>query len=202
MAFDWLTGNTLPQFWKNYVLLFDDDNETKLKRYVIFDIETSGQDWKEDVILSIGAISVTKNAIDVGDYLELNLLQESTTLQPGTKTGIIKNTVEKVVEAEAIIQFLNFIKDSVLVGHNINPDIEMLNQALKRLDLGRLKNRFMDTNVLYQKWKDLPDDSLFSLDEICDALKIKKNERHTAAGNAYITSFIFLKLKSKLGIQD
>ena len=201
MAFDWLTGNNLPQFWKNYVSLFDDD-KIELKRYVIFDMETSGQNWKEDVILSIGAISVTKNAIEVGDYLELTLLQDGAPIQSASQLGLIKQTEEKVVEAEAMIQFLNFIKDSVLVGHNINLDIEMINQALKRLDLGRLKNRFMDTNVLYQKWKDLPDDIQSSLDEVCDALKINKNERHTAAGNAYTTSLIFLKLKSKLGIQD
>ena len=57
-----------------------------------------------------------------------------------------------------MIRFLNFIKGSTLVSHNINLDVEMINQALKRLDLGRLKNDIMDTNVLYQRWKDLDED--------------------------------------------
>jgi DNA polymerase-3 subunit epsilon len=202
MAFDWLTGNNLPQFWKNYLSLFDNDEENQQKRYVVFDMETTGLDWKEDVILSIGAIGITGNAIGVGDFFEVVLLQDKFNLQSVAPKGVIKESAEKVVEAEAMIQFLNFAKDSVLVGHNINLDIEMLNQALKQLDLGRLKNPFMDTNVLYQRWKNLPEDTQSSLDEVCDTLKIKKNEMHTASGNAYITSLIFLKLKNKLGLHD
>lgn len=202
MAFDWLTGNNLPQFWKNYVSLFDNDDETLQKRYVVFDMETTGLDWKEDVILSIGAIGITGNAIGVGDFFEVVLLQDKFNPQSVALKGVIKESAEKVVEAEAMIRFLNFAKDATLVGHNINLDIEMLNQALKHLDLGRLKNPFMDTNVLYQRWKNLPEDTQSSLDEVCDALKVKKNEMHTASGNAYITALIFLKLRNKLGLND
>ena len=32
-------------------------------------------------------------------------------------------------------------------------DIEMINQALDRLDVGTLKNQAMDTDVMYQKLK-------------------------------------------------
>lgn len=202
MAFDWLTGNTLPQFWKNYISLFDNDQDAEQKRYVIFDMETTGQDWKEDVILSIGAVGISGSAIAIGDFFEVVLLQEKFNSKSVSTSGLIKESAEKVVEAEAMIRFLNFAKDATLVGHNINLDIEMFNQALKRLDLGRIKNPFMDTNVLYQRWKGLPEDSQSSLDEVCDVLKIKKNEMHTASGNAYITALIFLKLKTKLGIQD
>lgn len=201
MAFDWLTGNNLPQFWKNYVSLFDNDDETAPKRYVVFDMETTGLDSREDVILSIGAIGVASNAIHVGDYLEVSIKQDGFLPQSVALQGAL-NDQEKVVEAEAMIQFLNFAKDAILIGHNINLDIEMLNQALKRLDLGRIKNPVMDTNVLYHRWKDLPDDTQSTLEEVCDALKIRKNELHTASGNAYITSLIFLKLKKKMGIQD
>lgn len=201
MAFDWLTGNNLPQFWKNYISLFDGDNSNHRKRYVIFDMETTGLDPKEDVILSIGAIGVTANAIEVGDFFEAFLIQEQFDTQSPALDKYLKETgLEKVVEAEAMIQFLNFAKDAILVGHNINLDIEMINQALKRLDLGRLKNPIMDTNALYLRWKELPDIHQATLDELSDALKIKKSDRNTASGNAFVTALIFLKLKTKLGI--
>jgi len=199
MAFEWLTGSNLPQFWKNYVALFDDDKEGQ-KRYVIFDMETTGLDWKEDVVLSIGAIGVAGNAIEVGDFLEVQIKQDRFTSQSVAMSAVIKDEQEKVVEAEGMIQFLNFIKDSILVGHNVNLDIEMVNQALKRLDLGRVKNPLMDTNVLYNKWKGFADDSQAPLDELCEALKIEKSDRHTAWGNAYTTALVFLKLKRKLRI--
>jgi DNA polymerase-3 subunit epsilon len=200
MAFDWLTGNNLPQFWKNYLTLFDSDNILQQQRYVVFDMETTGLDWKEDVILSIGSIGVSGKAIEVGDFLEIAIRQDKFSPQSIAMNGVLKEGREKVVEAEAVIQFLNFAKDSTLVGHNVNLDIEMINQALKRLDLGRLKNPIMDTNALYKRWKDLPEDSQSTLDEVCDALKIKKSDRHTASGNAYTTALVFLKLKSKFGI--
>lgn len=202
MALDWLTGGNTPQFWKNYTSLFDkDDIKATKRRYVIFDMETSGLDYKDDVLLSIGAIGVTNNAIEIGDFFEVFIRQDKFGSQSvALGDGMNETGHEKVVEAEALIQFLNFVKDATLVSHNINLDVEMLNQALKRLDLGRVKNPLMDTNVLYQRWKDLPEDKHFSLDELCDALKVRKSDRHTASGNAYITAILFLKLKARLGI--
>ncbi len=201
MAFDWLTGGSLPQFWKNYLSLFDDNDKLSNRRYVVFDMQTSGLDWKDDVIISIGAIGVVNNAIEVGDFLEVHVQQDKFTTQSIALNDVMKeDNNEKVVEAEAMIKFLNFIKDSTLVSHNINLDVEMINQALKRLDLGRLRNPIMDTNVLYQKWKDLPEGTQATLDELCDALKVRKSDRHTASGNAYITAILFLKLKRKLNI--
>ncbi|KGO86857.1 DNA polymerase III subunit epsilon [Flavobacterium rivuli WB 3.3-2 = DSM 21788] len=200
MAFEWLTGST-PQFWKNYINLFDTDDNSAQKRFVVFDMETTGVDAKEDVILSIGAIAVVGNGIEVGDFLEVAILQDKFSPKSiAFNNGIVDLSSEKVVEAEGMIQFLNFVKDSILVGHNVNLDIEMVNQALKRLDLGRLKNPLMDTNALYQRWKGLPDDTRTSLDDVCDALKIDKSDRLTAWGNAYTTALVFLKLKRKIGI--
>lgn len=201
MAFDWLTGGNVPQFWKNYSSLFDNDEKGQLRRYVIFDMETTGLDWKEDHILSIGAIGFTDNAIMAGDFFEVHVDHDNYRPHSVAMRGsILDNKHEKVVEAEAVIQFLNFIKDATLVSHNTNLDIEMLNQALKRLELGKVKNSVMDTNVLYQKWKGLAEDAAESLDDVCDALKIDKSDRHTASENAYTTALVFLKLKTKLGI--
>jgi len=201
MALEWLTGNNTPQFWKNYLSVFEEVNEGAERRYVVFDMETTGLDYKEDVILSIGAIGVTGSAIMVGSFLEVQLQQDKFTIQSVAGQNNKRAAgPEKVVEAEALIQFLNFIKDAILVGHNVNLDIEMINQALKRLDLGRIKNPFMDTNVLYQRWKGVAEDTKISLDELCAALKIDVSNRNTSSGNAYTTAIAFLKLKKKLGI--
>ena len=76
----------------------------------------------------------------------------------------------------------------------------MINHALGRLNVGKLKNQYMDINIMYQKLKDLPENHYTSLDELCDIYKIRKTERHTSSGDSYIMSLIFLKLKRKLGI--
>ncbi|QEE50616.1 3'-5' exonuclease [Flavobacterium alkalisoli] len=200
MALDWLIGANLPQFWKNYLAHFEKEEKQEVhKRYVVFDMETTGLNWREDVILSIGAIGINDNAIEIKDFFEIFIRQEKFNPQSIAFSGVFKDEEEKYVEAEAMIQFLNFIKDATLVSHNINLDIEMINLALKRLELGRLKNSFMDTNALYQRWQHHVEDTQVSLDEVCDALKINKSDRLTASGNAYTTALVFLKLKAKLG---
>lgn len=199
MVLDWLTGKDIPQFWKQYLAHFDKEEQNGPKRYVIFDTETTGLDWKDDVILSIGAISVINDEIKVGDFFEAFLKQDVFNPENAILTGILKEgKEEKIIEAEAIIRFLDFIKDATLVGHNINFDVEMINQALKRLNLGKLKNTILDVDVMYQKFKNLPEDKHHNLDELCDIFKIKKSDRHTASGDAYIIALLFLKLKRKL----
>src|SRR5690606_8778781 len=131
MALDWLIGTNLPQFWKNYLAHFEKEEKQEVhKRYVVFDMETTGLNWREDVILSIGAIGINDNAIEIRDFFEIFIRQEKFNPQSIAFSGVFKDEEEKYVEAEAMIQFLNFIKDATLVSHNINLDIEMINLAL------------------------------------------------------------------------
>ena len=158
MAINWFKKivKDYPKFWETYLSCFN-ENQSKDQRYVVFDCETTGLDYKSDRILSIGAVGIQNNQIIVGDFMEVFLQQD--VFNPGTVAlhGILKEgKEEKVVEAEAIIRFLDFIKDATLIGHRIDFDIEMINQALNRLDVGKLENQAMDTDVMYQKLKSLP----------------------------------------------
>lgn len=204
MIFDWFkkVSKEYPKFWENYLNHFKQDTEVSLpKRYVVFDCETTGLDHRKDVILSIGAVAVIENAVIVKDTFEVFLKQEVYNPETASIHGILKEgKEEKIVEAEAIIRFLEFIKNATLVGHNVNFDIEMINQALKRLNVGKLKNDNIDTDAMYQKFKGLQADQHSTLDELCNVLKVEKSDRHTASGDAFITSLVFLKLKKKLHI--
>lgn len=202
MGLNWFKKITkeYPKFWEKYLTNFNGEF-TLPKRYVIFDCETTGLDYRQDVILSIGAVAVIENAILVNETLELYLKQDVYKSETAAIHGLLKEgKEEKIVEAEAIIRFLEFIKDATLIGHHVNFDIEMINQALKRLDVGKLKNDNMDTDAMYQKLKGFQEDQHSSLDELCKALHVSKSDRHTASGDAYITALVFLKLKSRLSI--
>lgn len=189
-----------PKFWETYLTYFE-ENQSKEKRYVVFDCETTGLDYKSDRILSIGAVAIQNNEIIVNDYLEVFLQQDVFKAETVLIHGILREgKEEKIVEAEAVIRFLEFVKDATLVGHHVDFDIEMINQSLTRLDLGKLKNQSMDTDIMYQKLKYLPYEQHTSLDELCTIYKIKKSDRHTASGDAFITALLFLKLKRKLEI--
>lgn len=200
MSWNWFKkiAKEHPKFWENYLSSFDSNEGSN--RYVVFDCETTGLDIKSDRILSIGAVAIENNKILVSSTFSLFVKQDIFKPETVSIHGILKEGEEKVVEAEAVIQFLEFIKNATLVGHHINFDIEMINQALKRLDLGKLKNQYMDTDIMFQKYKHYPSEQHSSLDELCDEFKVRKTDRHTATGDAFITALIFLKLKKKLSI--
>jgi DNA polymerase-3 subunit epsilon len=202
MTLNWFKKITkeYPKFWEKYLSYFEEESP-RPKRYVIFDCETTGLDYRNDVILSIGAVAVINNVIHVNDSLEVYLQQAIYKPETAAIHGILKDgNEEKIVEAEAIIRFLEFSKDAILVGHHVSFDMELINQALKRLDVGKLKNDNMDTDAMFQKIKGYQEDQHSSLDELCKALNVSKSDRHTASGDAYITALIFLKLKSRLKI--
>jgi len=81
-------------------------------------------------------------------------------------------------------------------------DIGMLNSALLRNGLPKLKNTVIDTGVIYRKtlMKSylVQPKTNYTLDELAEKFAISKKDRHTALGDAYITAVAFLKIVSRL----
>ncbi|WP_264551001.1 PolC-type DNA polymerase III [Flavobacterium sp. N2038] len=196
---DWLKNinKEYPDFWKEYLTKF----EIKPNRFVVLSTETSGLNPDKDVILSLGAFSVIDDSIVIKDNFESVLLQYKFLQDNGLSNEfIIESKMIKMQESEALEAFINFIGNSILVGHHINFDIEMINSALERLDCGRLKNEALDVDMMYRKLTDI-NDKQFSLDDLCEIYKIPKSDRNSSAEDAYKIALLFLKLKSRLGIK-
>lgn len=200
MILNWFTYKIYPDFWKEYLKKFKqkDPKTIEKTRFVIFDTETTGLNTSTDKILSIGAVSIINNVIDVADCIEIYLIQEAFNAETVEIHGILKEgNLIKIEEKEAIEKFITFIGNSVLVAHHAAFDIEIINVALKRMQLPKLKNKIIDTGILYKKL-DGKKESHFNLDVLCDEFKIPKHDRHTASGDAFITALLFLKIISKL----
>ncbi|MDT0650996.1 3'-5' exonuclease [Autumnicola edwardsiae] len=195
----------LPDFWNTYAKNFDQKLPEKISdvRFVVLDTETTGFDYKEDRMLCIGAVSVQHNQINMADNFEIYIEQEKFNPESVEIHGIIKNEkVATLSEEEAVKHFLNYIENAVLVAHHANFDITMINKALKRMGLPKLKNRILDTMFLYRRTRitsNLIDrEKNYSLDEIAEAYTIDVSDRHTAAGDAFITAIAFLKILGRL----
>lgn len=196
---DWLKNinKEYPEFWKNYVAKF----EKKSNRFVVLSTETSGLNPDKDIILSIGSFAVIDNSIIIGDNFETVLLQYKFLHDNGLSNEfIVESKMKKLVEPEAIKLFIEYIGNSVLVGHHIDFDVEMINAALERLNCGRLKNEALDIDIMYRKLHDITDKE-FSLDELSTIYKIPKSDRNSSSEDAYRIALLFLKLKSRLGIK-
>ncbi len=195
---NWFKKNKLdyPQFWVEYDKTFSEKQEKE--RFVVFDCETTGLE-KSDVLLSIGAVAVVENRILVSDHFECFVAQENYRPNQIAVHGILKaGESTKIPEQEAIQKFLVYIKNATLVGHHIAFDIGMINNALKKMGLPKLKNKSLDTDALFQKYKHLASEQHTSLDKLCEHFQIPKSDRHTAIGDAFLTARVYLKLKAKI----
>ncbi|SFD25341.1 3'-5' exonuclease [Algibacter pectinivorans] len=194
-----------PEFWLDYLEHFKDIKKTPINetRFVAFDTETTGFDRKKDRILSIGAVAFVNKRIPVNQSLELYLEQDIFNPETVKIHEIMKSSdFVKISELEAIKVFLDYIKNAILVAHHANFDKTMMNEMLSRNGLGKLKNKFIDTGVLYNKSKHkIYQENLkehYYLDDLCEELNVPKVDRHTANGDALITAIVFLKILARL----
>jgi DNA polymerase-3 subunit epsilon len=187
----------LPEFWKTYLSKFD----KKSNRYVVISTETTGLNPHKDVILSIGAFAVVDDSIFIGDSFETILLQYKYLHDNKLSNEfIIESKMNKLGETDAIKSLIEFIGNSVLVGHHVDFDVEMINIALEKLECGRLKNEALDIDMMHRKLNDITDKQ-FSLNQLSEIYKIPHSERNSSTEDAYKTALLFLKLKSRLGIK-
>jgi DNA polymerase-3 subunit epsilon len=200
--FNFFKKKKYPEYWQKHInAVKNSRNYSNYEsiRFVCLDTETTGFDYDNDRILCIGAVAIKNNKILVSDSFEIYIQQEVFNKETIKIHGIRRNgTEKKVSEEEAIIQFLEYLDDAVIIAHHTKFDITMINEALKRLKIGPIKSKQLDTNFIHKKiaqgnWFK----KLFSLDELCEIYNIKMHDRHTASGDALITAYVFLKLTYK-----
>ena len=185
-----------PEYWKKYTESFI----SPATKYVVISMETSGLDTEKDVIMSIAATSIVENRIILKDSFEI-YIKHTTPLDISLDNEFITvSKVEKVSEEVAIETLIEYLGNSIFIGHRIDFDIEMLNQMLSRLKLGKLKNEAYDIEAMFNKLSDT-NDKKYAMEEMSKFLNISISERNSVADDAYSIAILFLKLKSKLGIK-
>ena len=196
---DWIKNinKEYPDFWKTYLSKF----ETKTNRYVILNTETTGLNPKKDVILSFGAIAVVNDVIKISDTFEVVILQYKYLHDNGlSNESLIESKLPKLSEYNAIQALVEYIENAVLVGHRIHFDIELINEALEKMECGKLKNEALDIEIMHQKLMDITNKS-FSIEDLVKQYKLPANERNSASDDAYSIALLFLKLKTRLGFK-
>lgn len=113
--------------------------------YVVVDIETTGLDPRYDKIIEVGAIRV-RGGESADSYS--SLIDPMVPIEPFIewKTGITTDMVSGAPPAEQIIpQLLEFIGNDVIVGHNVNFDINFLYDLSIAISGNPVSNDFVDT---------------------------------------------------------
>lgn len=150
-----------------------------LPDYVVFDLETTGINSQRDSIIEISAVRVCAHE-KVAEY--------STLVNPGRKIPASATAVNGITNAmvadapairEAMEGFLEFVGDSVLVGHNIHSfDMKFVYDAAFS-ELGReVPNDYVDTLFLARRC--LPELSHHRLTDVSDYFHIATEGAHRA----------------------
>ena len=150
--------------------------------FTAFDTETTTITPTTGRIIEIGAIRFNKDGI-IKTWNRL--FNPGQVLSPFIVdlTHITQDMVDSADHIETHIDFfLDFIKDSVLMAHNAQFDLNFLNAECNHCGYPVTKNKVIDTLEL-SRWK-FPDFKRHKLDYLADTLKINKGSSHRALDDA------------------
>lgn len=174
-------------------------NNTKfVDDYVVFDIETTGLSSINDKIIEISAVKYIKNQ-KVSVFSCLINPQISLPNIIVKVTGITdKDLKEKPLIHEVLPEFLNFVKDFTLIGHNVSFDISFINQNLKKMNIKELKNNIIDT--LFLSRNTIHDAENYKLETLKRYLNLDFNS-HRAEDDCYTCNALYQYCKNKQDIK-
>ncbi len=171
--------------------------------FTVLDTETSGLDPARDSILSFGAVKISEQKIQIPTAVEWYPVAKN----PGGKTAPIHGLVaipDQISMEEFLRRLLSYLGNSILVGHHIGFDLEILTNQFRPFGIGKLPNPVIDTLSLAVRLEHGPQADrsrinleTYSLDALCARYGIETEDRHTAAGDAFLTAQLFLKLLKK-----
>lgn len=167
--------------------------------FTVLDTETTGFDVKEDSIISIGVVRIENEEIIIKKSHEWNFNFDSGIDKEHISIHQITPNHQQLSAKEQLSEFLDFIGNSILVGHNVSFDISMLNEAVKQHFGFRLLNATLDTAKLAIRLDHGTGErnykaNEYGLDALCKRFNILPHDRHHAAGDAFITALLLLKL--------
>lgn len=191
---------SIERYLQRFAATWMDDSPIESVRFVVLDLETTGLNPSTDAIVTIGAVAVLSGEILLGDSYSA-LLKVARNTSAVMVHGVTRDqSLRGLDEATALEGLLDYLQDGVIVGHHIGHDVTALSAAARRHWGVQLPNRSLDTMDLALH---LERDGAFAgqspirrftLDALGDRFGIVPHDRHTAAGDAFITAQVFLRL--------
>lgn len=163
-----------------------------IKDYISVDIENPNT--RGNSICSIGIIIVKDNKIIDKKYSLINP-EDRFDINNSKITGL---TYADVKDAPTFKEYWKIIEDlfknNVIVGHNITYDLSVISKALERYDIDAPVFNYYCTLKLSRKYINT---NSYSLDSLCDLLKINLDNHHNALEDALASQQIFEYLNKR-----
>ncbi len=155
---------------------------------VVFDVETTGLDYKTNEIIEIGAVKMQNGQITES----FSCFVKPTKSIPKEITNLTGITNEMVKDAysisEVIVDFYKFCYGCVIVAYNIDFDYKFINAAGSKVGY-KFTNRQID--ALYLARKNVKGAKTFTLGSIAKRLGVSLEGAHRAINDATATAEVF-----------
>ena len=147
---DYIDPNVI-KYGERYALLI---NELENNNVVIFDVESTGVDVTEDEIIQIAAIKIDNKGKVIEKFerfLKNNKSVKSSEFVHGFSDEFLRINGEDKISV--FNDFLEFSKDTIIVGHNVQYDISILTSELERLKMAKpMFKGVFDTLDIYRRF--------------------------------------------------
>ena len=165
--------------------------------YTVLDIETTSLDSYHGEILEISAIKV-RNKKEVDYFSELIKTNNEIGYFTTRLTGITNEMVEQ--DGKDLIyvlqEFQKFLGNDIIIGHNVNFDIDFIYDSMENNLNEYLSNNYIDTLRLSRKV--LPQLKHHKLDNLIDYFELEKRDEHRALNDCILTNQVYINLANYL----
>lgn len=163
-----------------------------LNNYTVVDIETTGMSWKFSKILEISALKVRNKEI-TEEFSELINPHEPIPYFIKNLTGITDEMVCDALELdEVLLKFKDFLREDIIVGHNVNFDVNFLYDNFLNVLNKPMQNNFVDTLRISRKL--LPELKHHKLDNLTQYYNIKARDKHRALNDCVLTNNVYIDM--------
>ena len=181
-----------------YEYLFDKYEGDEL---ICFDCETTGLNPKKDDIISIGAVKIKGNNIEIQNKFErfvkpknAAMREEAIKIHHIREVDLINaDDIDDVIE-----EFLDFVGNRPLVGYYLSFDIAMVNKYIQPKIGITLPNKRNEVSSIYydkvSKYHSIDIDLKFKT--IMNNLDLPFLSAHDAINDAIMTALIYIKLNN------
>ncbi|KRN03680.1 MULTISPECIES: type I-E CRISPR-associated endoribonuclease Cas2e [Holzapfeliella] len=162
--------------------------------YTVIDIETDGLDKNNHQIIEIGAVKVSSD--NTQDFHALIKHNQDSRLSAKIVelTGITDDELVKYGEplSEVLSNFSRFVGETVLVGYNVNFDLDFINYNLDKLSYPLITNNRIDLLKLVKREKLFAKN--YQLNTILKEYGIDDEAPHRALFDAKLTNQLATKV--------
>ena len=161
---------------------------------VALDTETTGLDTTTARLVQLGAIGMSGPRIEPDRVFETLVnpgipIPAATSAIHGIRDGDVRDAPTIVA---AIPRLAAFLGESVVIGHTVGFDLEILRRQAADAGVDWPAPRALDVRLLAQIA--MPDRADYGLDGLCEEFRIEIHGRHSALGDAKAAAEVFAAL--------